>query len=149
MLACYIFIIIHWQFIKGECIFNYIKKKSNDCNYKLGDKPDEESWAPILIFIGVLSIVTILYITMKLKLNVPIVAFILIVPRLLIMFKLGDILKIRTIIAPLLGVYVLKDNQYLIPFLLGTFIGSCIIKYKDENSCIRGSQVSDVDTSDI
>ena len=152
ILAVYIFIIIHWPVLKGECIFNYIKKKSNDCNYKLGDQPDED-WPPILLIVGVVSILMMLYVTMKLKLNMSLVAFIIIVPRILIMFKLGDPLRIRTLITPLLGMYVLKDNQYFIPLLVGVLIGSCIVKYKDKNSCIRSSQVShdadDIDTFEI
>jgi hypothetical protein len=153
ILAGYIFITIHWAVLKGECILNYLEKKANDCNYKLGDRPDENSLNPIMLFIGTLSIITILFITMKLKLNVPIVAFITIVPRIIILLKRGDPLRIRRLVAPLLGMYILKDNQYFIPGLLGILIGSCIVTYKDKNSCIRGSQVShdkdDVDTFEI
>jgi hypothetical protein len=129
ILAGYIFITIHWAVLKGECILNYLEKKMKNCDYKLGDKPDEDTLNPIL------------YISKKMKLNVPLVAFIIIIPRLIILFKLDDPLKIRELVAPLLGMYVLKDNQYFIPGLLGILIGSCIVKYKDQNSCIEPSYV--------
>ncbi len=141
ILAGYIFITIHWAVLKGECILNYLEKKMKNCDYKLGDKPDEDTLNPIMLIIGGLSIATILYISKKMKLNVPLVAFIIIIPRLIILFKLDDPLKIRELVAPLLGMYVLKDNQYFIPGLLGILIGSCIVKYKDQNSCIEPSYV--------
>lgn len=141
ILAGYIFITIHWAVLKGECILNYLEKKMKNCDYKLGDKPDEDTLNPIMLVIGGLSMATILYISKKMKLNVPLVAFIIIVPRLIILFKLDDPLKIRELVAPLLGMYVLKNNQYFIPGLLGILIGSCIVKYKDQNSCIEPSYV--------
>ena len=143
ILAGYIFINIHWAVLKDECILNYIEKKVRDCTYKLGDKPDEETINPIMYGIGTAAIVTVLYIAMKLHISIPIVAFITIVPRLIITFRLSDPLMIRRLVAPLLGMYVLKDNQYFIPGLLLIIIGSCIVKYKDKNSCIVGTQVTE------
>jgi hypothetical protein len=151
ILAGYIFINIHWAVLKGECILNYLEKKSRDCNYKLGDQPDM-ILNPFTLIVQILSIITILYITIKLKLNIPIVAFIIIVPRIIIMFKLDDHLRIRSLIAPLLGMYALRNNQYFISMLLGVVIGSCIVKYKDVNSCITNSYVknnNDLDTYKI
>ena len=149
ILAAYIFINIHWAVLKGECILNYIEKKSKDCDYKLGDEPDVVVINPIMFIIGIFAVISILYITIKLKLNLPIIAFITIVPRIITIYKLNDPLKIRRLIAPLLGMYVLRNNQYFIPGLLGVVIGSCIVKYKDKNSCIKNSYVNDVDMSEI
>jgi len=143
ILAAYIFINIHWAVLKDECIMNYLEKKAKDCEYRLGDRPDEDSIKPDMIIIGTIAVLAVTYIAYKLKLNVPLVLFITIVPRLIISFKLNDPLRIRRIVAPLLGMYVLRNNQYFIPGMIGILVGSCIVKHKDQNSCIRGSQVSE------
>jgi hypothetical protein len=142
--AGYIFINIHWAVLKDECILNYLEKKARDCTYTLGDSPDEASISPVMNVIGTMAIATVLYISAKLNMSVPIVAFVSIVPRLIITFRLNDPLMIRRLVAPLMGMYVLRDNQYFIPGLVAILIGSCIVKYKDQNSCIIGTQVEKV-----
>ena len=138
ILAAYLFINIHWAVLKDECVMNYLQKKYEDCSYHLGDNPDENYITPEMTVIGTVSFIAILYISFKLKLNLPLVLFVTAVPRIIIMLKLNDPLRIRRLVAPLLGMYILRNNQYFIPGMIAILIGSCIIKYKDdEGYCIK------------
>jgi len=137
IIAFFIFVNIHWVFLKDECVMNYFKKKSNDCDYRLGDYLDIPTELPKII-IGILIFITIVYTSYKLKLNIPLVLFAVGAPRVIIRLKLNDPLRIRRVIGPLVGIYVLRNNQYVIPGMLAILIGSCIIKHKDsEGYCIR------------
>ena len=137
IIAFFMFVTIHWIFLRDECVMNYFKKKSNDCEYRLGDYLDIPTELHKII-IGILIFITIVYTSYKLKLNIPLVLFATGAPRLIISFNLNDPLRIRRVVAPLVGMYVLRNNQYFIPGMLAILIGSCIIKHKDRTGyCLK------------
>jgi len=141
VLALIIMIPLHWSFFNHECIMSYFHKKANDCYYKLGDRHTIEDISAFNnIPAGIFSTATILvglYITMKLQYNVPLYFLINVLPRL---FK-SSIIVSYTI--PFIGLIFLINNQYVVPLFILAIASSCIVKYKDQNSCIVGTQVSD------
>lgn len=141
LLALVVMIPIHWSFFNNECIVSYFHKKANDQEYSLGDRHTiEDINAFNNVPSGILSTATILiglYITMKLQYNVPLYFLINVLPRL---FKNSTLVSY---IVPLLGFYFLRHNQYVVPLFILATASSFIVKYKDKNSCIVGTQVND------
>jgi hypothetical protein len=132
---------VHWSFFKNECIISYLQKKINNCSYKLGDNYEAEDLkfmgSRLTIQIGrIVGLLLGLYICIKLKYNIPLYIFIQTISTV----NPNKIIKILINVA---AIYLLKDNQYLIPGIILIFASSLIVKYKDKNSCIRGSQVPD------
>jgi hypothetical protein len=143
LLALIVMMPIHWSFFNNECIISYFHKKANDHEYRLGDRHTIEDISAFNnIPSGILSTATILiglYMTMKLQYNVPLYFLINVLPRL---FKDSTIVSC---IVPLMGFYFLRHNQYVVPLFILALASSFIVKYKDQNSCIVGTQVSDPD----
>jgi hypothetical protein len=48
---------------------------------------------------------------------------------------------VMNFMTPLLGIYFLKDNKYLLPGLIILLGSTLIVHHKDPNSCIRGTQI--------
>ena len=134
---------VHWSFFDHECIVSYFHKKSEDCEYTLGSSKTAEdlyisgSLAPAHIA-GVASLLAGLYMTIQLGYSVPLFLIIQTVPR---SFPEGN--TIVSYIIPVLGFYFLRNNQYVVPVFLLTIIASFIVKHKDQNSCIVGTQVTE------
>jgi hypothetical protein len=141
ILALIVMIPIHWSFFNHECIISYFHKKANDCDYTLGTTHEIEDISAFNnIPAGICSTATILiglYITMKLHYSVPLYVLVNALPRL---FK-GNTLVSYTM--PFVGFYFLRHNQYVVPLFILAIASSCIVKHKDQNSCIVGTQVSD------
>jgi hypothetical protein len=49
---------------------------------------------------------------------------------------------ISQFLAAILSIYFLKDNKYLLPGLIILLGSTLIVHHKDENSCIRGTQIN-------
>jgi hypothetical protein len=140
ILAYFIFISMHWSFFKNECILSYLKKKYDDCSYKLGDThlATDLKFFNSYIHVRIFDIIKIsvgLYLSIKLNYNTPLYVF------AHILAIIPDPSKIIKIIVNLSYIYFLKDNQYLVPGIILILGSSMIVKHKDKNSCIVGSQV--------
>lgn len=138
----------HWIFFKGECIISYFHKKMDDCSYKLGDSSEPTDLLSnnfkknILIISQIFLFLTGLYMSKNLNYNILLYVIIQFIAVMPVMFRIDRSIFIDVLMNVLILVF-LKDNQYLVPGLLLIVIGSCIVKYKDQNSCISGTQVPD------
>lgn len=137
---------IHWIFFNGECIMSYLEKKSNNGDYHIGENKKSallcEDNKKLDVFCMLAFVASGLYLTVKLGYNIPAYLFIIFANTL---FKKTskDMKKVRDVLIVGAFLFYLKDSQHLISALLFLIGGSAVVKYKDKNSCIRGSQVTE------
>ncbi len=138
---------MHWPFMNGECILGYFYKKQSDCDYKLGDtdiSPDVRLCSNIPgSILSLSSFLVGLYISVKLDYNVLLYVILTIGPRLVKNLGISDPIFFKSFWTPILSIYFLKDNKYLLPGLVILLGSTLIVHHKDQNSCIVGTQVTE------
>jgi hypothetical protein len=127
---------LHWSYYNGECIISYFYKKIKNCDYKLGDTTTVEDAKVFNSYIiaDILGITTVLsgaYMSYKLNYNVLLFFLIQYMGR-----------KIDSgIIITFLSIFFLRTNKYLVPMFVLIIASSVIVKHKDQNCCLVGTQV--------
>jgi hypothetical protein len=112
----------------------------------LGERLDAEdvlimnSKIPLIILLNI-RLFSGYLITKQLGYSIPLYFMIQLIPLVALGFiKNESVTQFTKVLVTLLSLIFLKDNQHCIPLFLLIIIGSCIIKYKDQNSCIVGTQ---------
>ncbi len=145
--AIIIWAFIHWSFLNNECILSYLSHKMDDPNYTLGQNTTSTdlyingSDTP-RILISCISLLLLVYIFKKAGYN-PLIGVSIVALSIAPSYvKTKSISCALTFTSPLLGIYFLRDNKYLLPGLIILLGSTLIVHHKDENSCIRGTQIN-------
>jgi hypothetical protein len=132
-LAYIVFTQFHWKLFEGECICSYMSKKVKDCTYKVGSNRGSNGMNENLTNVaGYLVALTGLYLTHKLGYNVYVY---------IALTALWTVDLYVPILLPIVQLYFLKDNRYLIPGVLVLFLVSIGVRIIDKNSCMETSHV--------
>ena len=78
LLVLIVSVFMHWSFFRGECIMSYLEKKYEDPLYKLGHDKSSILFEDNQIIDSILMLTFVisgLYLTVKLKYNIPVYLF--------------------------------------------------------------------------
>jgi hypothetical protein len=144
-LIFFLLLVLHWFFFNNECILSYLHKKTHDCNYKLGTIAGSTDLHvngsnTIQLITGLFSIISVFYIVSRTKYDIKLLTFIL--TLLLTSCYTNKITAdITQFASTILAIYLFRDNKYLLPGLILLLGSTLIVHHKDQNSCIRGTQI--------
>ena len=137
ILACIIFIPIHWNLFKHDCVLSYMAKKMKDSSYTVGSNGDSPGLnVNVAIILEYFTALSGLYLTHKLGYNL----YLYIIITIMATYQ-GMILPYVPVLLPIMQMYFLKDNRYFIPGLLTLFVLSVSVHAMDKNMRSKAPQV--------